>query len=47
VSHHLKVLHEAGIVERERRGRWVFYRVLPERLSVLADALIRPVAATR
>jgi ArsR family transcriptional regulator len=47
VSHHLKVLHEAGIVERERRGRWVFYRVLPERLSILADALIRPAAATR
>jgi ArsR family transcriptional regulator len=25
VSHHLKKLHEAGILEREQRGRWVFY----------------------
>jgi ArsR family transcriptional regulator len=42
VSHHLRVLHEAGILEREPRGRWVFYRVVPERLSILADALAQP-----
>ena len=39
VSHHLKVLHEAGLVEREKRGRWVYYRPVPERLSVLSRAL--------
>jgi ArsR family transcriptional regulator len=39
VSHHLKVLHEAGVVEREPRGRWVYYRVLPEALRPLRDAL--------
>ena len=39
VSHHLKVLHEAGLLERERRGRWVYYRVLPDALRVLRDAL--------
>lgn len=39
VSHHLKVLHEAGLVEREKRGSWVWYRVVPERLAVLRDAL--------
>ena len=39
ISHHLKVLREAGLVEGERRGRWVHYRVLPERLGELAEAL--------
>lgn len=40
VSHHLKVLREAGLTEGERRGRWVHYRVIPERLTEIADALI-------
>ncbi len=40
VSHHLKVLYEAGLVEREKRGRWVYYRAVPERLAVLSKALI-------
>lgn len=39
VSHHLKVLREAGLVTSERRGRWVFYRVVPDRLAELATAL--------
>ncbi len=39
VSHHLKVLYEAGLLERERRGLWVYYRAVPERLQVLRDAL--------
>jgi ArsR family transcriptional regulator len=39
VSHHLKVLTEAGLVEREQRGRWAFYRPVPERMSILARAL--------
>jgi ArsR family transcriptional regulator len=39
VSHHLKVLHEAGLLERERRGRWVFYKVRPEPLASLRSAL--------
>lgn len=39
VSHHLKVLREAGLVEGERRGRWVHYRVVPERLEEIGDAL--------
>jgi ArsR family transcriptional regulator len=39
VSHHLKVLHEAGIVEREKRGRWVYYRLRPEPLELLRRAL--------
>lgn len=39
VSHHLKVLHEAGLVDREKRGRWVYYRTRPESLQVLSDVL--------
>jgi ArsR family transcriptional regulator len=39
VSHHLKVLHEAGLLERERRGRWVYFRVRPEPLAALRSAL--------
>ncbi len=39
VSHHLKVLHAAGLVEREKRGRWVFYRPVPDSLAVLSDVL--------
>ena len=39
VSHHLKVLREAGLVEGERRGRWVHYRVVPDRLAEIGQAL--------
>ncbi len=39
VSHHLKVLRDAGLVGSEKRGRWVYYWPLPERLSVLSRAL--------
>jgi ArsR family transcriptional regulator len=39
VSHHLKALHEAGLVERERRGRWIYYSVRADRLAVLSRSL--------
>ena len=39
VSHHLKVLADAGLVVREQRGRWVFYRLVPERLAIVREAL--------
>ena len=39
VSHHLKVLLDAGLVERERRGSWAYYRVVPETLTALRDML--------
>lgn len=39
VSHHLKVLYEAGIVDREKRGRWVYYRLNAEPLELLRRAL--------
>ena len=37
ISHHLKVLHEAGLLERDKRGVWVYYRARPEALSALGD----------
>ena len=43
ISHHLKVLHEAGLLSRSKRGVWVYYRVQPEALADLG-ALIGGVA---
>ncbi len=42
VSHHLKLLHDAGILEREKRGAWAYYRVVPERLDALRSVLAVP-----
>ncbi|MCS3779690.1 ArsR family transcriptional regulator [Tsukamurella ocularis] len=39
ISHHLKVLKAAGLVESDRRGSWVYYRVVPEVLSSLSGVL--------
>lgn len=39
VSHHLKVLADAGILHREKRGRWAYYRIEPEPLELLRGAL--------
>lgn len=39
VSHHLKVLREAGLIEGERRGTWVYYRPQPSNLRQLAALL--------
>ncbi len=42
VSHHLRVLREAGLVHGERRGTWIYYRLDPavaDRLAAIADAL--------
>jgi ArsR family transcriptional regulator len=40
VSHHLKVLRDAGLVTRARRGSWAYYRLVPQRLAALAQLLI-------
>jgi ArsR family transcriptional regulator, arsenate/arsenite/antimonite-responsive transcriptional repressor len=39
VSHHLKVLHEAGVLEREKRATWVYYRLPDDRLPGIRQAL--------
>jgi ArsR family transcriptional regulator len=41
ISHHLKVLYEVGLLDREKRGTWVYYRVRAAALTDLA-ALITP-----
>ena len=35
ITHHMKVLHEAGLVDRDKRGVWVYYRVRPQALSAI------------
>jgi ArsR family transcriptional regulator len=44
VSHHLKVLTDAGVLARERRGTWMFYKLVPERVEALRQALALPAA---
>jgi ArsR family transcriptional regulator len=39
ISHHLKVLHESGLLDRAKRGVWVYYRVRPNALADLATLL--------
>ncbi len=39
VSHHMKQLVEAGLIEREQRGRWAYYRLVDETLEALSNSL--------
>lgn len=39
VSHHMKQLVEAGLVAREQRGKWAYYRVVPETMAALGGVL--------
>lgn len=39
VSHHLRVLYEAGLVEKQRRGRWIYYWPVPNKVQALLSAL--------
>jgi ArsR family transcriptional regulator, arsenate/arsenite/antimonite-responsive transcriptional repressor len=39
VSHHLKVMYEAGLLTKERRGNWIYYRIVRERLTFLRKVL--------
>ncbi|MGH8961091.1 MAG: ArsR/SmtB family transcription factor [Jatrophihabitantaceae bacterium] len=41
VSHHLKVLVDAGLLKREQRGKWAYYRLVPGALDALAGMLTR------
>jgi len=41
VSHHTKILSEAGLITGEKRGRWVWWSVVPDRLDQLRSALGR------
>ena len=37
ISHHLKVLHGSGLLDREKRGTWVFYKARPEAMEALGS----------
>lgn len=39
MTHHLQILHKAGLLERDKRGAWVYYRLVPERLEEVRGAL--------
>ena len=42
ISHHLKVLHESGLLDREKRGVWVYYRARTEALAGLSAIISAP-----
>ncbi|MFJ4713043.1 ArsR/SmtB family transcription factor [Streptomyces sp. NPDC088785] len=46
ISHHLKLLRQAGLIDCERRGTWVYYWLLPEMTDRLAAVLTRPAGAS-
>jgi len=39
ISHHTKALADAGLIQGEKRGRWVYWRVVPDRVEALRAAL--------
>ena len=39
VSHHMKQLREGGFVSSERRGKWIFYSLVPDQVHAVTDAL--------
>jgi ArsR family transcriptional regulator len=39
ISHHTKVLADAGLLRGEKRGRWVWWQLVPERLDVIRSAI--------
>jgi ArsR family transcriptional regulator len=42
VSHHLRILTESGLLEREKRGVWAYYRLVPAAIQQVADLLTPP-----
>ena len=46
ISHHTKVLAEAGLIRGEKRGRWVWWQIVPERLDAIRNSLAAKVVAS-
>lgn len=46
ISHHLKVLHDVGLLDREKRGVWVYYRARTEALASLGALIGSPAPAS-
>ena len=49
ISHHLKVLHQVGLLDREKRGTWVYYKAKPEAMTAMTNlfATVNGTAAGR
>ncbi len=47
ISHHLKILHEAGLLARDKRGVWVYYRARPQALASLGTLIGSPEPSSR
>src|SRR5215203_6968063 len=45
VSHHLKILVDAGVLQREQRGKWAYYKLVPETLTSISQLLTPPTSA--
>jgi ArsR family transcriptional regulator, arsenate/arsenite/antimonite-responsive transcriptional repressor len=39
ISHHTRILAQAGLIEGDKRGKWIWWRIVPERLAALRQAL--------
>jgi ArsR family transcriptional regulator len=39
VSHHMRILTDAGLITREKRGKWAYYTVVNDALTALSDSL--------
>jgi ArsR family transcriptional regulator len=46
VSHHLKILVDAGILTREQRGKWAYYRLVPDTLNAISALIAEPASTT-
>ena len=46
VSHHLKILADAGLLTREQRGKWAYYRLMPDALDTLGRLITTPALAS-
>ncbi|GAA2512606.1 metalloregulator ArsR/SmtB family transcription factor [Pilimelia columellifera] len=42
VSHHLRILTESGLLDREKQGVWAYYRLVPAAIATIADLLTPP-----
>jgi ArsR family transcriptional regulator, arsenate/arsenite/antimonite-responsive transcriptional repressor len=47
ISHHLKVLRKTGLITSERRGTWVYYRLVPDAVDRLGSLLVGPRPASQ
>ena len=47
MTHHLQILHNAGILSRDKRGAWVYYRIVPDRLEEVRSALATRISNRR